>query len=599
MFPPARSLLVGVVTLAVGLTAEPGRAQETCPDGRITRVFVDNHSIFDPQEVAGAPLQWVYSLANTLHVRTKASFVRREILLSVGDCYDAFLVQDSERLLRRYSFIAQVEVYGIRQETGDWHLIVDTQDEWTTKIEARLDPERGFRLARVEVKEENFLGRGMLLGVFWQERDANRARGVQMGTPRLFNTRTDGALRIGETRAGSFVRQELFNPFVGEVGRFAWRQFMLRSTDYFAYATGALTGRTHVLLPLEDRRFELTAVGRVGEPGGLTIFGAGVSRTTLGFGSFPGGVEEVVDRDFGNSVEAPPEVADLLAPQTRYRAATRINLLLGQRNIRFEQRRGLDALRGLQDVELGSEIALTVGRTLVAGGRRGEPDDLYTRFRLYAAGTPGSFVVMSNIAFEGRQIFASETEPGGWRDLMAEVDVLAYWQPPAAPRHTFVGRATGAGGWALDQPFQLTLGGAQGVRGYQDWDFPGARRLVLSGEDRIYFGWPYPETVDLGATLFADIGRTWAGPVPFGVDSGWRGTVGAGLRIGFPAGSRQVIRLDAGVPFGGGRGFGDLVFRVSFGDLLGFTTGLEDLQLARSRRMTVGTDRFSPIRIQP
>jgi hypothetical protein len=587
------------VALWAGVVPSGAAAQESCPDGRIARVFVDNHSIFDPQEVAEAPLQWVYSLANTLHVRTKASFLRREILLSVGDCYDPFLVADSERLLRRYSFIAQVEVYGIRQETGDWHLIVDTQDEWTTKVEARLDPERGFRLSRVDVKEENFLGRGMLLGVFWQERDARQARGIQMGTPRLFNTRTDGLLRIGETRAGSFVEQQLFNPFVGEVGRFAWRQYFLRTTDFFAYATGAEEGTTHLLLPLEDRRVELTAVARVGEPGSLTIFGAGISRQTLDFGTFPGGVEVVQDRDFGDGLEAPEEVAALLAPQTRYRAGTRINLLLGQRNIRFEQRRGLDALRGLQDVELGSEVAFTVGRSLGAGGRRGEPDDLYTRFRLYAAATPGEFVLMTAVAFEGRQIFAAETEPGGWRDLMGEVDVLAYWQPAAAARHTFFGRLMAAGGWAIDQPFQLTLGGPQGVRGYRDWDFPGAQRLILSGEDRIYLGWPYPETVDMGATLFADIGRTWGGGVPFGVDSGWRGTVGAGLRIGFPAGSRQVIRLDAGVPFGGGRGFGDLVFRVSFGDLLGFTTGLEDLQLARSRRMTVGTDRFSPIRIQP
>lgn len=594
--PHSRALLCTALAAAV-LGVCPAAGQESCAEGRVARIFVDNHSIFDPQEVAGAPFQWVYSLANTLHVRTRASFLRRELLLSPGDCYDEFLVADSERLLRRYPFIAQVEVYGIRQDDGDWHLIVDTQDEWTTKIEARLDPERSFRLSRVELVEENFLGRGMLLGVFFQERDARRARGVQMGTPRLFNTRTDGLLRFGRTRAGSFVHQRLSNPFVGEVGRFAWRQIFLRDADYFSYVVAGSGPTSHVLLPVEDRRFELTGVARVGEPGNLTIFGAGVSRTTLDFRRFPEGVEVVENRDFGDSQLAPPGVADALADQTRFRAGTRINLLLGQRNIRFVQRRGLDALRGLQDVELGSELSLTMGRSIAAA--RGEPDDLYTRFRLYGAGAPGEFVLMANVAFEGRQIFASDTEPDGWRDLMGEIDVLTYWQPAAAPRHTFFARAAAAGGWNLDQPFQVTLGGPQGVRGYRDDDFPGGQRLVLSAEDRIYFGWPFGEVVDLGGTIFADIGRAWDGDVPFGVDSGWRGTVGAGLRIGFPAGSRQVIRIDAGVPFGGGRDFGDMVFRVSFGDLLGFTTGLEDLQLVRSRRMTVGTDAFSPVRIRP
>jgi hypothetical protein len=72
--------------------------------------------------------------------------------------------------------------------------------------------------------------------------------------------------------------------------------------------------------------------------------------------------------------------------------------------------------------------------------------------------------------------------------------------------------------------------------------------------------------------------------------------VGAGLRFGFPAGSRSVARVDLGVPFGAGGGVGDLVLRVSFRDLIGFTAGLEDVQMARSRRSRIGADVFSPVR---
>lgn len=559
-------------------------------------MFVDNRSIFDLDDLEGAPFQWAYRLANRLHYRTRPSFLRREILLAPGDCWDPFLADDSARLLRRLDFIARSDVYGVQQPDGDWHVIVDTQDEWTTVVEVGGEFNDGARIDRVQLREENFLGRGLIAGFFFREQDAQRRLGGELGTPRLFNTRVDAGIRAGETRVGSFVEQELFYPFVGEVGRFAARQQFIEVDDYFTWSYGTPDAPAHLLLPLTRESFEATLAARVGVPGNLTVFGLGVSRDRLRFGGLSE-VEQVLGNAFGNPTPAPAELADLLAPQLRYRSGTRVNLLLGQRNIRFEQAVGLDALRGVQDLELGSELALTVGRSVGTSASGEAPDDVYARFRLYAAGAPAPFVLLANIAFEGRQIFSGAGELDGWRDVLGELDLLAYWQPPEAPRHTFFARVAAAGGWNVDHPFQLTLGGVAGVRGFRDEDFPGARRVVMSVEDRIYLGWPFPELFDLGATLFADVGRVWADDLGLGTDSGWRGTAGAGLRFGFPAGTRGVVRIDAGVPFGVDQALGDVVLRISFRDLLGFTAGLEDQQMARSRRTTVGPDRFSPVRV--
>lgn len=581
--------------LALALAPAAAAAQEACPDGRVTRVFVDNRSIFDLEELEGAPFQWAYRLANRLHYRTRPSFLRREILLAPGDCWDPFLAADSGRLLRRLGFIARSDVYGVRQPDGDWHVIVDTQDEWTTVVEVGGRFDGGVKIEKVRLREENFLGRGFVAGFLYREEDAQRRLGGELATPRLFNTRVDAGIRAGETRVGPFVEQEVFYPFVGEVGRFAGRQRYARDEDYFTWSAGTPTAPEHLILPVEREVWEVTLAARLGEPGNLTVFGLGVSRDRMEFADLSR-AERVVDNAFGAPEPAPPELAALLAPQTRYRAGTRVNLLLGQRNIRFEQRRGLDALQGLHDVELGTELAVTVGRSLGAAASRDAPDDLFTRARLYAAGAPAPFVLMGNVAIEARQIFSGAEDQDGWRDILGEFDLLAYWQPPEAPRHTFFARLAAAGGWNTDLPFQLTLGGVAGVRGFHDEDFPGSRRIVLSVEDRMYFGWPFPDLFDLGATVFADAGRMWADDLGLGSDSGWRGTVGAGLRLGFPSGSRGVVRIDAGVPFGGGAGIGDVVLRVSFRDLLGFTAGLDDVQMDRSRRIRVGPDVFSPVR---
>lgn len=594
------TLVVASALMLFSGMSRPGRleAQEACPQGRVSRIFIDNRDIFDLQEVEEAPFQWAFKLANDLHVRTKATFLRRELLFSVNDCYEPFRVADSERILRRYPFIAQVEVYGIEQPDGTWHVIVETRDEWTTVFELAPDLRNGVQLGRAELREDNLLGRGMVIGAFYRERDAQRQQGVVFATPRLFNSRTNATLRAGNTRAGSFFEQEIFHPFVGEVGRVAWRQHFRRQTDFFSYSIGEPGGPAFLLLPFEDRRIETSFAVRFGQPGNLTTVGLGVARVDLDFSDYPSGVERVEGFAFSETEAAADDEVVALQPQTRYSAGTRLNLLLGQRNIRFTQRRGLDALRGLQDLQVGSEIALTLGRT-IGGVGSDVPDDLYTRLRLYAAGAPGKFTLISNLAFEGRHLYAQANRESGWRDVLAEADLLTYWQPDAAPGHTLVGRISASGGWALDQPFQLTLGGGQALRGYQDPDFPGGRSVVFSAEDRLVLGGPFRDFFDLGTTIFADVGRMWAGDVPFGRDSGWRGTVGAGLRFGFPSGSRGVVRIDAAMPIGGGRRGSKPILLVSFGDLLGFTQGLEDFQMARSRRMTIGPDRFSPTQIQP
>lgn len=145
----------------------------------------------------------------------------------------------------------------------------------------------------------------------------------------------------------------------------------------------------------------------------------------------------------------------------------------------------------------------------------------------------------------------------------------------------------------MDTPFQLTLGGRTGVRGFHEEEFPGARRVLLSAEHRSYVRWPAPDAIDVGFTLFGDAGRMWGGGVPFGVDARWKGTVGAGLRLGFPAGTRGVVRMDLAFPVGEGRD-GSPIFRVTLLELLGLFSGFQDPDLERSRRITVGPDFFTP-----
>jgi hypothetical protein len=334
---------------------------------------------------------------------------------------------------------------------------------------------------------------------------------------------------------------------------------------------------------------ELSAAKRFGRPGRLTILGGGLSteewRYDAGLGS---GTEVVQNRNFGSAQPAPPEVTAILLPQLRPYSATRFNVLLAQRNLSYHERDRLDALMGVQDIPVGGEVAVVLGKSIpIFESNRAEPDsDLFGRIRFYGGLAPGRWVLASTASIEGRQIFDDAED--GWKDVLGEFDVYTYWRPTENSRHTLFARVSGAAGWSMTGPFQLTLGGTGALRGYSRDDLPGGRRVIASLEDRIYFGSPWGGFMDLGMTAFVDVGSMWAGDVPFGRDSGLLVTGGAGLRIGMPSGTRGVTRIDIAFPLNGSDAFSKPTFRITRSEQLGLRRGTEDRQIRRSRRTGVG-----------
>lgn len=570
--------------LALSATEAEG---QLCPQGKISYIFIDNRSIFDTTELdPEARFLWAYHLANNLHMRTREEFLQKEFLFKTGDCLDPLRLAETERLLRSYRFIARVDVFAVPQPDGSQHIVVDTQDEWTTRVDMGFRFANGLQFTGAGIAEENLFGRGMRVRFFYQEDKEQRDMGVELETPRLLDTRWDARVSGGRTRSGEFFEETLLYPFVGEIGRVAARQNYVRRETLFSYAIPQDSDNSHLLVPFVDERWDLVMGGRLGKPGKLTVFAVGVSGESIQFRDFPHDVELVRDRDYSLTVPADSLYLDEVLPQIRDRSANRINFFLAQRNLRFIQRRGLDALKGIQDVQIGTEFYVGLGRALEVKGAGGEPaqDDLHTQFGLFAGGASDAWTLNANASAEARQISAKGGEEGRWKDIFAEANAFLYWQPRESGPHTLLFRLSAAGGWSVQTPFQLTLGGQEAVRGYREEAFPGGQRIVMTMEDRVYLSWPAPELFDFGLSLFMDLGHIQPGGVPFGVDSGWRASVGTGIRFGLPPGTGNMARIDLAAPVGRHTQIKDLVLRVSLQEILGFLSGVRDRQLLRSLR---------------
>jgi hypothetical protein len=530
----------------------------------VGEIVIDRSEPFSGDAVAdGARLGWWFRTMNSVHVRTLESTIRWELMFDEQSCFDPVLLAESERSLRSLSYISAAAVTAEPLASGSRRIHVRTQDAWAVSGGLALSFDSGISLTGISGSVKNVLGTGAQVSLFRTVFRERERRGFLVRQPNLFGSRVDATVHGGSTRAGNTFTQSLLRPYAGEIGSNAARQTFHRRDDYFSYAADPAQGFTQAYVRFDAEAYDATYQRRFGRfDGTRLVVGAGFSREVMAFPAGAQGVLVVQDDNFGEPTQADASVIIALADQMAPWSTNRVNVTVGVRRASFVRRTGLDALRAAQDVLLGGELSLTAAPAVSAGR-----DDWL--FRGQGELGAGGGVVYGHLqaAAQGRRV--GRGSAGGspqWRDVMLEVEGMSYWTQSA--QLSLVGRLALSSGAHMDRPFQLTLGGREGLRGYPYSSFPGARRLLVTIEERMHVPALSTGFADVGFAVFTDVGRMWAGAVPFGIDSEWRASVGGGLRLGVPGGGIDVVRFDVGTPLTSRDRGGGLVLRIS-AELLG------------------------------
>lgn len=584
--PGVRGRAAAGALLALACLAQPPLAaaaqqgRESCPNGVVERVEIQNGPVFPTNADNPRVMRWIFGAANRVRITTTRSFIRRELLFAVGDCYDAFLVSESRRVLDAYGFIDQVQVETVEGNSGGKVVRIRTQDRWSTQLDLGATYDAGVNVEHFSATETNFLGNGILAEVTHNQRRERQVRHVRLASPRLFG-RTDVDLRVGSTSAGPSVYHRVNHGFVGEASRWSWTESIEQTTYFQSYATGGAAAFSHVLVPMTRNGAEVAAGIRLGEPGRSWILGLALDRTVY---RQNGDYEFVQNGDFDGAKPGVGVVAPGVARQTASRGATRIVLHWGVRRLRYVDQKGLDAFSDVRIVPAGFEGSVSVGRSMriLVPERVDEAGDSFVR----------SFVGFTKVGELGVLRLNAYGEAGNadasWRDMLGYADGAVWLRAPSLPAHTLFLRAAAGGAWRTTVSFQLDLGGRDGVRALPDDEHPGGRRVVFTAEDRIRFPWPTWSGLELGATLFADAGRMWPGDVPYGSDDGWRAGAGFGLRVVVPRGSSQVLKPEIAFPVGRP---GAPVFRVT-AELNSVSGWLSTPRVSGSRRFWRGAEHY-------
>lgn len=536
-----------------------------CAGQRIDSIIVD------AQAPTVTRLQRVPVIGNVVresHVITRDRVVRNFVLLEPGDRCSELRRAESERILRAQPFIADASIDAVPNGRGGVNLVVQTIDETSMILSASLGSGaptiRGAR-----VGSSNVGGMGVHLSAAWRfqrhfdDRMDVRMEDYQfMGRPYVFSVQ---AYRDPLSRDD---RAEIMLPFRTDLQKFAWRAMIGENRTHALYAD-----RDSGQLALSYRREhgEAGALARLGPPGALSIVGMSLTSERTLPDTFASRVTDL--GLFGDT-------AALLDRRFARSHASRVNMLLGVRGIRFMRARALDALRGTHDIPMGVQVGGLVGRGVHLFGA--EANDLLVAGEIYVGlGNPRLTWRLQGQSEARRTLGTKE-----WDGMVTSGRIARHSR--VTDIHTRVAAVEWSAAHRVKVPHSLTLEAPEGgLRGYRGATSVGARRLIGRLDETLYVGSPF-DFGDLGFAGFADVGRIWAGDMPYGATTKVRGAVGASILLAIPRRSTRTWRLEYAVPLNRVPGASPWEIRLTHRDLTTFFwREPSDIASARARAVPV------------
>jgi hypothetical protein len=471
--------------------------------------------------VSGVLLQY-----STTQPRVVQSFLQ----LKEGGICTEHRRAETERVLRAQPFLANAIVTATPDSAGGVAIDVTTVDEISLVLGASFS---GLHVTSFKFGNSNIAGSGQYAAASWEQGDAYRdGFGARYVNDAAFSSPQRLTLDAGRDPVGSHALVALEHPFYTNLQHVAWHTGMSYTNSYPGFDR---IGDDPLSLGMHYFLADAGAVSRLDIGARRVFLGAVLTHERMSTHD-----RGVVISDSGY-VHEPDNLFGARYPDFH---ATRLSAVAGVRLLHYERVTGYDALYGTQDFPLGVQLAGQIGRGLphlgntnwlfggdVLGGHAFGPSFLGTRL-------------------SGE--IQRDAETGGWAGLVTTARLIYYTKPGA--HHTVIVTGDFAGAWRSLLPYELTINSSRsGVRGFRGSQEAGAQRAVARVEDR----WAirrFGTWSAIGAALFADAGKVWAGDVPYGVSSPVRASVGVSLLAAVPAQSQTTWRVDIAAPLDRGAG---------------------------------------------
>jgi outer membrane protein assembly factor BamA len=496
----------------------PGDAQLEASGAVIGDVLIDVQNIFnegDPRENNG-----LFRLADRLHMRTRVSAIRAQLLFRSGDRYQARKLAETERNLRLLAYVYDAHVVPVRFHDGKVDVRVITHDVWTFSPGLSFGRTGGTSSTNVNIQDSNLFGSGKSLKFEHLEGVERTSDGVLWSDPNTFGSRWTTAAAYFDSSDGYQRALQIARPFFELDARWS---VTLAASDYERTVSRYSFGEIVDQFRDDETSYTLSAGVSTGlHDGWVMRWLGGIQYDRSLFGAAPSTMTPALQLPPDRIVSYPFVGFDLL--QDYYQKL-------------YDQ----NQIGRTEDFYFGTEITGSVGLSNKQFGA-----DL-DAIMLAASARKGFAFEESHQQLLLTSAFTSRIEAQRARNLIATATASYYWR--WQPDWMLYANLNATVTDALDPDAQLQVGGDNGLRGYPLRFESGSSSAVFTLEQRFYTDW-YPfRLVRVGGAVFGDVGRTWGAAVIGNSDPGLLRDVGFGLRLGNTrSGLGNVLHIDLAFP---------------------------------------------------
>jgi Surface antigen variable number repeat len=500
----------------------PGDAQLESSGVRIGNIAIKVVDVFDPEnpKESGA----VYRAANFLHINTRESTVRPQLLFKPGDAYSRRVLDETERNLRarRYLDEASIVPVAYHPETNTVDLLVRVHDVWTLNPGATLGRRGGVNRSGVQIDDSNLLGLGKTISVDRIQDVDRSAWKFAYHDPNLLSSRWELEAQYHDTSDGGLQSFKIDHPFYS------------LDTRWSASIDGLQDKRT-------DTRFEQgIAVDQYRTMQKVATLQGGWSTGLRHQEDAPSWVSRILlgYRVDSQSYEPDPVLGTTLLPADRRLRYPLLGVQWFQD--RYDVTRNRDKIGLTEDLYVGRSLSLNVGYASQSMGSDRNAWLVDLEFNdVFHLGERQ--LLFADFTINGRR------ESGRWQGTVF-TGALRYdlRQGPKRLLTVLFNHAYAAN---PDDSQQLYLGSDEGMRGYPLRYRSGTQRSVLNLEQRFYTDKQILRLLSVGGAAFVDVGTIRGGVMTATLNNRTFTDLGFGLRLGNIRSSRaDIFHLDVAYP---------------------------------------------------
>ncbi|MBA6413270.1 BamA/TamA family outer membrane protein [Parahaliea sp. F7430] len=495
--------------------------EKRLPQGLIVRsIRYQRFSVFDRDD----PLEnnWIYNWANDFHSVTREWVLNDHLLLEEGSVFEQHRAEESERILRNLKFIYDATVRPWRWCGNEVDIEVITRDIWTFTPSISFGRSGGENSSALGFRDSNFLGTGKQV-LLEYDKDGDRS-GYTLGysDPSILGSRWEGRLRFTDNDDGYDHSLRLERPFFSVYEKWAaggqveqqkqeeklWfrgdkvAEFQHEREDYRIY--GGIAAHTEV-----DKR---------------------VDRWLFGY--------QYQNHEFSYSDSRRPPDA---LPEDRVYSYP----FIGYQSVEdeFIELHNFQYLGRTEDVFVGERYRWSLGWSGESFGATRDQLVIDARY-------------LNTLTATSKYLWVFETQLSGFWTLDDESFENLWWQ--LETRYHFKQsrnwllysglRVDYSDGLTAEK--QVTLGGENGLRGYDRNYQVGDRSVVWTLEQRYYSDWHPFRLFRVGLAAFIDVGRAWYQSEDNGSNGDVLADAGIGLRLNSSRAEKSaVIHIDLAFPF--------------------------------------------------